>query len=156
MKTTKNITVIGYRLWVIVLVLAMFSGVAQATAPAYKNTYKPMYQQVGAIQTTATAPTVGFKSTSAYSGQLNQDAQQSMLNADGTVNAEAYGVGAYRPGIRKGGSGSSVNPGTPDDEEEEEGEQQPIGDGLWILLFLVFAYAIYNKVFRKPEQPQKQ
>ena len=140
MKTTK-IYATGH--WSLVLGIVMLLLADNAWAVDFKNSYRGMEQKTSATEyrmaTTATAPAVGFQSTSAYSGQWNQDAQQSMLNADGTVNAEAYGVGANGPGMRKN---SSVNPGTPDDDEEEEGEQQPLGDGLWILTLCALAYLI--------------
>lgn len=154
MKTTK-IFVIGNWSLVIGIILLLLANTVQAVN--YKNSYKAGrvaisgQQSVISIQTTA--PAVGFQSTSAYSGQWESTSTTPMLNSDGSVNSDAYMSSApkYAPGIRR----NPTHPGTPD-EEEDEGEQQPIGDGLWILLFLVFAYAIYNKVFRKPEQPQKQ
>ena len=134
-----------------IVVLLVLAGAMQATAVNYKNTYRGVqstqygvqstvgYQQSAAgIQTTA--PSATFQSTSSYSGQWNQDAQQSMLNADGTVNADAYGVGRTNVGPRRSGTGSDVNPGTPDEEEEKEGEQQPIGDALLPLLLMATAY----------------
>ena len=136
-----------YRLTIMVLtaLLPALSGAAQAGAVDYKNQYRGQSYQVQSTmsQGTAVTPAVGFQSTSAYSGQWNQDAQQSMLNEDGSVNADAYGVGRQNaPGVRRSGSGSGYNPGTPDDDEEEEGEQQPIGDGLPVLTLLALAYFI--------------
>lgn len=94
--------------------------------------------QSSVVSVQTTAPTVGFQSTSAYSGQWNQDAQQSTLNSDGSVNSDAYLSSLPGSSIRRGG-----NPGTPDDEEEEEGEQQPIGDTpWWLFVFLLAAYGV--------------
>ena len=145
-----------------IVVLLALAGAMQATAVNYKNTYRGVqstqygvqstvgYQQSAAgIQTTA--PSATFQSTSSYSGQWNQDAQQSMLNADGTVNADAYGVGRTNVGPRRSGSGSGYNPGTPDDDEEEEGEQQPLGDALLPLMLLACAYLIVRAT-RKEEK----
>ena len=127
----------------IVVLLALVSAM-QATAVNYKNTYNGVRNTEYRVQTvssvSATTPSTGFQSTSAYSGQWNQDAQQSTLNADGTVNADAYGVGRSYVGPRRSGT----NPGTPDDEEEEEGEQQPIGDGLLALMLCACVYAVYT------------
>ena len=128
------------------IIMFALACVAQARAVDYKGTYKgSRIQPTIGVATTATAPTVGFQSTSPYSTTFDTE-QQPTLNADGTVNAEAYGVGANRPGMRKN---SSVNPGTPGDEEEEEGEQQPLGDGLWILMVLAGVYVCSRKYARK-------
>ena len=90
------------------------------------------------------APSVTFQSTSAYSTQWNQDEQQSVLNEDGTVNAEAYGIGRANIGPRRAG-----NPGTPGDDEEEEGEQQPLGDTPWLwMLILAALYGMAKKGYR--------
>ncbi len=139
----------GYRLWVMGMIALL---PALAGAVEYKSTYGGGYSQPAyGIAVTATAPSATFQSTSAFSNQWSQDAQQSMLNADGTVNAEAYGVGSYRPGIRKGGSGSGYNPGTPDDDDEEEGEQQPLGDAVIPLLLMALAYFAIRR--KRPARP---
>lgn len=140
----------------IVVLLALVSAM-QATAVNYKNTYngvrnteyrvQAVSNQFSAVSIQTSTQSAGFQSTSAYSGQWNQDAQQSMLNADGTVNADAYGVGRSYVGPRR----SETNPGTPDDEEEEEGEQQPIGDGLLALMLCACAYLIVRAT-RKEEK----
>ncbi|MBR4432692.1 MAG: hypothetical protein IKS76_05810 [Paludibacteraceae bacterium] len=150
MKTTL-VKVIGYRLAVMgVAAMLLLTNTVQAVN--YKNSYKAGrvaisgQQSVISIQTTA--PAVGFQSTSAYSGQWNQDAHQSMLNADGTVNGEAYGIGR-RPGIRRDPVAPPPNPGDPD-EEEDEGNV-PLGNGLWALMLLAFAYACVRKLRRERE-----
>ncbi len=134
----------------IVVQLALVSAM-QATAVNYKNTYNGVrnteYRVQAVSSVSATTQSAGFQSTSAYSGQWNQDAQQSTLNADGTVNADAYGVGRSYVGPRRSGT----NPGTPDDEEEEEGEQQPLGDGLLALMLCACAYLIVRTT-RKEEK----
>ncbi len=134
----------------IVVLLALVSAM-QATAVNYKNTYNGVrnteYRVQAVSSVSATTQSAGFQSTSAYSGQWNQDAQQSTLNADGTVNADAYGVGRSYVGPRRSGT----NPGTPDDEEEEEGEQQPLGDGLLALMLCACAYLIVRTT-RKEEK----
>lgn len=133
----------------IVVLLALASAM-QATAVNYRNSYRGVQrsysnqpsiikvQTVGTqtIGTQTATPSATFQSTSAYSDQWNQNAQQSTLNSDGTVNAEAYGVGRPSVGVKRG-----TNPGTPTDEEEEEEEQQPLGDGLFVLLLMAGAYA---------------
>ena len=129
----------------LIIVLLVLSGTMQATAVNYQNSYHGVYKQEYQVRSvSATAPTTTFQSTSAYSEQWSQDAQQSMLNADGTVNSDVYLSSLPGSSIRRGGS----NPGTPDDDEEEEGEQQPLGDALLPMMMLLCAYAIY-KVSRK-------
>lgn len=152
MKTTL-VKVIGYRLAVMgVAAMLLLAGTVQAVD--YKNSYRndryafSGQQSAISIQTMATAPTAGFQSTSAYSGQWNQDAHQSMLNADGTVNGEAYGIGR-RPGIRRDPVAPPPNPGDPD-EEEDEGNV-PLGNGLLVLMLLALAYAGIRKLRRERE-----
>jgi hypothetical protein len=90
----------------------------------------------------------GFQSTSAYSGQFS-NGQQSMLNSDGSVNGEAYMGSLPGRSIRKSGNGSSYNPGTPDEDEEKEGEQQPLGDGLMALMLCACAYLVVRATRRE-------
>lgn len=118
------------------LLLPVLFGAAQARAVTYSNVQKDQVQST-MYHVQGTMPQVGFQSTSAYSGQRNEQATP-LVKEDGSVNAEAYGVGRANIGPRRSGT----NPGTPDDPEEEEGEQQPIGDGVWILTALACAYLI--------------
>ena len=139
MKTTmQNIMIIS---------LLVLSSAMQAKAVDYKNTYK---HSVVSYQTSdygieATAQTVSFRSTSMYSAQWSQAAQEPMLNADGSVNDEAYGVGqSQKPGMRRvGGNGQSGTPG-------QSGTQQPLGDGLLALLLMAGGYVI-ARVWRRKE-----
>ena len=138
MKTTKKITIISYRLWVMGIILLLTS---TAQAVDFKNSYRGMEQKTSATEyrmaTTATAPTMSFQSTSAYSGQWNQDAQQSMLNADGTVNEAAYTTTYDKPtGPRKAGGV------TPTDDDEE----LPLGDVLWPMMALALLYAGVRRI----------
>ena len=150
----KNVMKTALRNTKLVMILAFLPALlsaVQAQAVDYKNTYKPTvansYPSVVSGQ--AVAPSASFQSTSAYSSQWAEESTTPMLNSDGTVNDGAYMGGLRRPGsVRKTESGSSVNPGTPDDATEEEGEQQPLGDALLPMMLLLCAYAIY-KVSRK-------
>lgn len=136
----------------LIIVLLVLSGTLQATAVNYQNSYHGVYKQEYQVRSvSATAPTTTFQSTSAYSDQWNRDAQQSMLNADGTVNANAYMSSLPGHSMRKSGSGSGSNPGTPDDEEDDEEEQQPLGDALLPLMLLTCAYLIVRAT-RKEEK----
>lgn len=132
-----------------IIIMFALACAAQARAVDYKGTYKgSRIQPTIGVATTATAPTVGFQSTSPYSTTFDTE-QQPMLNADGTVNEGAY-VG-QRPGVRKSGNGSGYNPGTPDDEEDDDEEQQPLGDGLIALMLCACAYIIVRAT-RKEEK----
>jgi len=135
MRTTK-IYAIGH--WSLVIGIAMLLLADNAWAVDFKNSYRGMEQKTSATEyrmaTTATAPTVGFQSTSVYTGQWNQDAQQSMLNADGSIANEPI---ASAPGVRRAPNG----PGTPGGDLDPNA-QQPLGDGLWILTLCALAYLI--------------
>ena len=153
-RIMKNIMKTIMRNTKLVMILAFLPALlsaAQAQAVDYKSTYKGVryeqpYQQVEyKVATTATAPMSGFQSTSAYSGQWNQDEQQSMLNADGSVNGEAYISENHLPGrsVRK-------TPGTPGGELDPN-KQQPLGDGLMALMLCACAYLIVRAT-RKEEK----
>lgn len=154
MKSIMKTILRNTKLVMILAFLPALLSAAQVQAVDYKSTYKGVryeqpYQQVEyKVATTATAPAVGFQSTSAYSGQwAAQESTTPMLNSDGTVNDGAYMGSPKRPGsIRRDG-----NPGTPDDETEEEGEQQPLGDGLMALMLCACAYLIV-RAMRKEEK----
>ena len=74
----------------------------------------------------AQAPFVEMRSTSVMLG--------SSSSSTGSISAASISsplrVGRY--------------PGTPDDDEEEEGEQQPIGDALLPLLLMAIAFTLYK------------
>ncbi len=154
MKSIMKTILRNTKLVMILAFLPALLSAAQVQAVDYKSTYKGVryeqpYQQVEyKVATTATAPAVGFQSTSAYSGQwAAQESTTPMLNSDGTVNDGAYMGSPKRPGsIRRDG-----NPGTPDDKTEEEGEQQPLGDGLMALMLCACAYLIVRAT-RKEEK----
>lgn len=144
MKTTMKNTVAI----IMLVLLPALTGVAQAGAVEYRNSYQQSavsYQPSGfGIATTATAPTATFQSTSAYSGQWEQEAQQSMLNNDGTVNSEVYGIG------RKEVSGPRRVTPNPDVDPNDPGNV-PLGDVLLPLTLLACAYAIYKVARRRKE-----
>jgi hypothetical protein len=127
---------------------------AQAQAVDYKSTYKgvryeqPYQHAEYKVASTASAPTMGFQSTSAYSSQFGSE-EQSMLNADGTVNDEAYTttsrvghLGSIRREERESGE---ANTGTP----EQTGDKQPLGDVVWPLMLIACAYAGVRSFRRK-------
>lgn len=127
--------------------LLAFACVTSMMAVNYQTPYKGQryYDQSAMSQSIASTPVVSFQSTSAYSGQWNQEEQQSMLNGDGTVSDEYYGVGGR---IRRVGGptpGGGVNgPGTPTPNPDPE-NQQPLGDALWVLLLMAIGYACYRR-----------
>ncbi len=126
---------------ILTVVLLVLLGTMQATAVEYKNQYKvqrTMYNVQG-----VEAPSVTFRSTSVYSGQWSEQGPR-LVNEDGSVNHEAYMPGSIGP--RKNATG---NPGTPGDEDEEEGEQQPLGDALLPLMIFACAYLMIRATRKK-------
>jgi len=136
----------------LIIVLLVLSGTMQAVAVNYKNNYHGVYKQEYQVRSvSATAPTTTFQSTSAYSSQWNQDEQQSMLNADGTVNNEAYMSALPGNSIRRApGGGPGSSPGTPGGDLDPNA-QQPLGDALLPLMLLACAYLIVRAT-RKEEK----
>ena len=144
MKTTKNIKVMGYRLWVIVVmaVLPVLNGAWQTQAVEYKNMYHGVSHQMSDYSGQVAVPTVTFQSTSAYSGSWSQS-EVASINADGTVNEGVY-MASHRGGLRKD---PSPNPGTPDEDDDDD-DQQPLGDGLWVMMVLLAVYCA-SRVYRR-------
>ena len=151
MRNTKLVMILAF--------LPALLSAAQAQAVDYKSTYKGVrYEQPRQhveykVASTASAPTMGFQSTSAYSGQwAAQEGTTPMLNSDGTVNNEAYGVGSgHHPGsIRRADNDDIIdNPGDPDDNDDPG--NVPLGDVVWPLMLLLSAYAGYKKVRARKE-----
>lgn len=151
MKTTKNISVMGYRLWVIGVLLWL--GAAEVQAVRY-DTYKSAYgQSAQRTPSMATSPQSGFQSTSVFSDQWATREREQYIREDGTVNDGAYGIGR-RPGLRKDPVAPPPNPGDPDDPDNPDPNDDgntPIGDGLWVLLALAVGYALYRRKTRPIE-----
>jgi len=145
MKNVMKTILRNTKLVMILAFLPALLSAAQAQAVDYKSTYKGVrYEQPRQyveykVATTATAPMAGFQSTSAYSSQFGNE-QQSMLNSDGTVNNEAYGVGSRHQGIIRRTQSNVNNPDDPDDDEEDDGNT-PLGDAALPLLLLACAFA---------------
>lgn len=150
----KNVMKTALRNTKLVMILAFLPALlsaAQAQAVDYKNNYRGVQQTEYRVQTvTTTAPAATFQSTSAYSGQWEEQGSMTpMLNSDGTVNNDAYmSSSASAPGrsIRKG----TGTPGIPDPNNK-----QPLGDGWLPLMLLLCAYAIYKVRARKEGLSQK-
>lgn len=143
MKTIK-IFVIGHLTLVIGIAMLLLADAAWAVD--FKNSYRGMEQKTSApeYRMATTAPAMGFQSTSAYSGQWTTD-QSSMLNADGSVNTEVYMSGPNR--AKMDGPGG---PGTPGGDLDPT-TQQPLGDGLLVLMLCACAYLIVRAT-RKEEK----
>ena len=153
MKSIMKTILRNTKLVMILAFLPALLSAAQAQAVDYKSTYKgvryeqPRQYMEYKVATTATAPMAGFQSTSAYSGQFSNE-QQSMLNSDGTVNNEAYGVGSsHRPGSIRRTETNINNPGDPDDKEDDG--NTPLGDVVWPLMLLLCAYVCARSFKRK-------
>lgn len=157
MKSIMKTIIRSTRLIIILAFLPALLSAAQAQAVDCKSTYKgvryeqPYQHAEYKVASTASAPTVGFQSTSVYSSQFG-NGEQSMLNSDGTVNNEAYGVGSsHHPGsIRRAGPGTQVGPGTPGGTLNKD-DQQPLGDVMWPLILCACAYLIVRAT-RKEEK----
>lgn len=145
----QNIIVVIRNTFAICLVVLIST--VQAWAVEYKANYRGAQSAENRSQSLesqrTSAPSVAFQSTSAYSGQWNQDAQQSMLNADGSMNTDAYMVSGPR---RAPGDGPGSSPGTPGGTLDPNA-QQPLGDGLMALMLCACAYLIVRAT-RKEEK----
>ncbi len=118
--------------YMICIVVALIACVAQVNAVNYNGTYRGRSSQPAYMApATATAPTVDFQSTSAMPVMMSTE---SILNEDGTVNAEAYGVGQRNSPAQRRIGNPIVNPNDPGNV--------PLGDGLWVLMLLAGAYIL--------------
>ena len=118
-------------------------GAVETQAVEYKTTYKGSDHAIQQTEhkvanSATTAPSAGFQSTSAMPVA---SMGASTLNADGTVNAEAYGIGqeetpAKAPsGPRKVGGGQTI--------------EGPVGDAVLPLLFMSLAFGLFVYFRRK-------
>ena len=125
------------RYMTIVITCLALLGAMQAMAvnyPQMKPARQQMYGQPMHV-TTATAPTATFHSTSPMAGTYSG---VSTLNANGTVNEEAYGVGrANVSGPRRAGGGGGVDEAA---ENDNQWNGSPIGSPVLPLLLLACAY----------------
>lgn len=142
--------------YIVCIIVVLIACVAQVNAVNYKGTYRGRSQQP-AYMAPATVPVVTFQSTSSMPVMMSTE---SILNADGTVNAGAYGVGqsysSGRPGhIRKAdsdGDGFDDDTGLPVESidnptiDPNDPGNVPLGDGLWVLLLLAGAYVVVRRI----------
>ena len=134
-----------------VLMLALMG--VQANAVEYP-VYKPSGRQVaGPAFTPATAPNATFQSTSTMSAGSGSSTFCSTLNADGTVNEEAYGVGRRNVGPRKTETNTGIDP--PDDDDDDDDENgTPIGDAVLPLMLLACAYMCLRTFLKRKRAMQ--
>lgn len=138
----KNVMKTALRNTKLVMILAFLPALlsaAQAQAVDYKNNYQPSGISIhpSAASGQVATPAATFHSTSAYSGQWEEQGSMTpMLNSDGTVNNEAYGVGQNEPSGHHGRVRRVNNP--------EDDEENPLGDGWLPLMLFLCAYAIYK------------
>ena len=140
-----------------VLMLALIG--VQANAVEYP-VYQPSGRQVaGPAFTPATAPNATFQSTSTMSAGSGSSTFCSTLNADGTVNAGVYGIGANhalgRPRrVDLNGNGidddleDGNNAGTPG-QTVDPNDQLPLGDAMLPLMLLACAYMCLRPFLRR-------
>ena len=130
----------GYKLVVIglLIVLPVLLGAWQAQAVTYKSTYSgATYRPTPIVNHQVVFPMVSFQSTSMYSSQWQE--QTSMLNADGSVNAEVYMNGTNSAICPR----RIINPDDDDDDNQENGT--PIGDALLPLLLFGMVYIFLSR-----------
>ena len=139
MRNTKLVMILAF--------LPALLSAAQAQAVTYQTKYKNAYQGAyvqtpGNASATTASPSVGFQSTSAFSDQWNtEEGTTPMLNSDGTVNDEAYGVGQSNASGRPGQIRRINNP--------EDDVENPLGDALLPLMLIACAYAGVRSFRRK-------
>ena len=125
----------------------LMAGWSQVYAVSYTPLAAPQRNSSGTYyaQMQVSHPTYTFQSTSTYAVQWKQEDSGSMLNADGTVSTEYYGIGngPRRVGGGPTPGGGTNGPGTPGNPDDDD--QQPIGDGLWVLLLLAVGYMVLRR-----------
>lgn len=121
-------------------------GAVETQAVEYKTTYKGSDHAIQQTEhkvanSATTAPSAGFQSTSAMPVA---SMGASTLNADGTVNAEAYGIGQEETPAKA--------PSGPNKAKQGQGwaiEGEPLGDALLPLLLMSLAFGMFVYFRRK-------
>ena len=119
-------------------------GAVETQAVEYKNTYKGSDHAIQQTEhkvanSATTTPSASFQSTSAMPVA---SMGASTLNADGTVNAEAYGIGQEETPAKAPSGPNKAKQGW-----AIEGE--PLGDVVLPLLFMSFAFGMFVYFRRK-------
>lgn len=121
-------------------------GAVETQAVEYRTTYKGSDHAIQQTEhkvanSATTAPSAGFQSTSAMPVA---SMGASTLNADGTVNAEAYGIGQEETPAKA--------PSGPNKAKQGQGwaiEGEPLGDAVLPLLFMSLAFGMFIYFRRK-------
>ncbi len=119
-------------------------GAVETQAVEYKTTYKGSDHAIQQTEykvanSATTTPSASFQSTSAMPVA---SMGASTLNADGTVNAEAYGIGQEETPAKAPSGPNKAKQGW-----AIEGE--PLGDVVLPLLFMSFAFGMFVYFRRK-------
>ena len=157
-NTLKNIVAI-----LIMALLPALLGAAQAQAVDYQTKYKgTMYNVQSTASYGASAPTMGFRSTSVLPTSGSAYTANPMIEGNGLVATPSASAPGRIGHIRRT---DLKNNGIEDDEEEGEEtgnggtpgqtvdpeKQLPLGDVVWPLMLLLCAYARYKKVRARKE-----
>ena len=131
-------------------VLLVLLGTMQAAAVEYKNSYQRQgimnsHSQPVSPTRAAMMPNAAFRSTSTMSFTTGTEAENT-LNANGTVNAGAYGIGKNNV---SGGPRKNTGINTPGDEGDDDENGTPIGDAVLPLLLLAGAYLSVRVFLRR-------
>lgn len=125
-----NMNIKGYTVLTVMVLLFMVPAIAGAVD--YKTKYNGIQNTGYEVQTISSeAPATTFQSTSVYSGQWSQDAQPSILNADGSVNTDTYLSG---PASAPRRSNTPPPPG-----QQEDKDRLPVGDAPWVWMAVLAA-----------------
>ena len=125
-------------------------GAVQAEAVDFKNTYRAEYSAQSMeyrAPGTVTAPEATFQSTTTMIGSGSAYSATPSLNEDGTATYE----GASEPSAALAPGRSIRKSGAFDDDDDD----MPLGDGLWVLTVLACAYLIIRVARRKKRTPAK-
>ena len=167
MKSIMKTILRNTKLVMILAFLPVLFSAAQAQAVDYKGTYKgvryeqPYQHAEYKVAWTASAPTMGFQSTSALPTSGSAYTANPMIEGNGLVATPSASAPGRIGHIRRVDLNDN---GIEDDLEEEEPgnggtpgqtvdpeKQLPLGDVVWPLMMLLCAYAGYKKVRARKE-----
>ena len=138
MKDIKMIKVIGYRLWVIGVLMGALMVSAPTKAQFSSNQYSEFSNQT-------VAPSTTFQSTSSLSGS------GSAYSSNPTIGDNGTAIAPSSPRIRT--IGQRRNEGDDEDnpiiDEENDPYGNPIGDVVLPLLALAMVYGVWCMVYRR-------
>ena len=122
----------------ILLVLPFATMNAQFASRSYGQSAYSQQTEVRQYEFQTTSSLIG-------SGSSLPNAAQSGVVMSGNALGDNYSA-SYTPSGRRriGGSGSGT--GGNEAEENEDPQETPIGDGMWVLLFLAIGYIAFGKL----------